>query len=263
MSRTGLDTTLNGTGPFTVFVPTDTAFGTVGVTGASLANFPPDSLRRWLLYHTIAGTQLITSSFPSGPNSKIIMANGDSIFVSNGQGGFFVNGIPVESADIIASNGVIQAITQQPLLPARGSLMELIQQDTSYSYLVAAVLRASQGTTDVQTLLSKAAPYSLLAPINSAFRTGGYNTVTDINNAVPDTLANLILYHIIPARLFTSDISGGQSFVTVAGPPITFTSTGSQRQVKGITNDINADLLKVNQMAHNGVLYTINQLLTH
>jgi len=259
--RTGLDTVFDSPGPYTVFVPTDSAFLAAGISSASLNSASTATLKDMLLYHTLAGATLITTSFPMGSNSKLITANGDSIFISNSSNGFFVNGIPVEQSDIVLSNGVVHAITLAPLLAPKGNLMQLIQGDTSFSYLSAAVTRASQGTTDIQTKLTSGGPYTLLAPNNDGFRSYGYATVNDVTNANADSLAKILLYHMIPSRLFTCDISLGQHSQTAQGGSVLFTATGTQRQIRGTNNDSNADLLKADVMARNGVLYVINQVL--
>ena len=120
--RTGLDTIFSSPGPYTVFVPTDSAFIAAGLSSADVAAAPAAAVRDLLLYHTLAGSALITTSFPGGTNYKITAANGDSLFITNSTTGFFVNGIAVQQSDIIVSNGVLQAITAQPLLPAKGNL---------------------------------------------------------------------------------------------------------------------------------------------
>jgi uncharacterized surface protein with fasciclin (FAS1) repeats len=261
MTRTGVDTILSGAGPYTVFVPTDTAFMNAGITNASVTAAPVGIVKNLILYHTLSGKSLITTNFPMGSNSKVIAANGDSIFISNIANGFFVNGIPVEQSDIGASNGVIQAITESPLLPAQGTLTQLIFGDTLFTFLGAAITRASQGSTDLVTLLTNVGPYTLLAPTNEGFKTYGFATVNDINNANPDSLAKLISYHIIPSRLFSCDITNGQQTLTLQGTTVLFTSTGSQRQIKGTNSDANANLIKANIMARNGVLYIIDNVL--
>ena len=259
--RTGLDTLFDGPGPYTVFVPTDSAFLAAGISSSSLSSAPAATVKDLLLYHTLAGTTLITTSFPMVSSSKVITANGDSIFISNSSNGFFVNGIPVEQSDILLSNGVVHAITLSPLLPAKGTLMQLIQSDTSLTYLSAAVSRASQGSTDITTKLTSGGPYTLLAPNNDGFRSYGYATVSDVTNANADSLAKILLYHIISARLFTCDISLGQHSQTAQGGSVLFTATGTQRQIKGTSNIDNADLLKADILARNGVLYVINRVL--
>ena len=256
-----LNTVLSGPGPFTVFVPTDSAFGAYGINNVTIANIPSDSLRKIFLYHVLSGVTLLSTSFPQVSAAKIITASGDSVFITNNSAGLFVNGIPVSDADIIVSNGIIQAMGLRPLLPPTGNLMDLLNADTSFSYLVTAINRASQGTTNVLQQISTGGPYTLLAPVNAGFRQYGFQTLDDINNANADSLARMLQYHLVLGRTFASDISSGQSFNTALQDSVVFTSTGFQRQVKGNGNDVNANVLTVNSLARNGVMFSIDQLL--
>jgi uncharacterized surface protein with fasciclin (FAS1) repeats len=117
------------------------------------------------------------------------------------------------------------------------------------------------GTTDLNTMLTSGGPYSLFAPNNLAFQANGYPDTTTINAANPDSLARILLYHIVPARMFTSDISSGQKSITLMDSTILFSSSGSTRQVVGNSNDVPANVLVSNTMGYNGVLYKIDEVL--
>ena len=261
MTRTGLDTVLSGPGPFTVFVPSDSSFGAYGINNVTIANIPNDSLRKILLYHVLSGVSLLSTTYPQVSDAKIISASGDSVFITNNSAGLFINGIPVAETDIIVGNGIIQAIGQRPLFPPTGSLMDLLTADTSFSLLVTAINRASQGATNVLQEISSGGPYTLLAPVNTGFRQYGLQTADDVNNVNADSLARILQYHLVLGRTFASDISSGQSFNTALQDSVLFTSTGFQRQVKGNGNDINGNVITVNSLARNGVMFSIDQLL--
>src|SRR5664279_4144526 len=172
--KADLATTLSSTGPFTVFAPSDTAFTGSGINAATIAALPADELKAILLYHTIP-SKILAADVPAGPNAKVITAGGDSVFVTKNSSGVFVNGIPVTKADIIASNGVIHAIARV-LFPPVGNLVQTVQADTSLTYLVAAVVRASQGTTNLANILSTGGIFTIFAPTNNAFRAAGFTT---------------------------------------------------------------------------------------
>lgn len=102
----GLEETLRGEGPFTVFAPTDEAFAALpeGTVEGLLAD--PEALAAILTYHVVAGKVM------SGDLSDGMMAttvNGGDIMISM-MGGVMVNDANVVSADIEASNGVIHVI---------------------------------------------------------------------------------------------------------------------------------------------------------
>jgi uncharacterized surface protein with fasciclin (FAS1) repeats len=259
IARVHLDTVFNGTGPFTVYVPTDNGFVSSGLTASVIAGMSDSALRALLLYQTVAG-YLLSQNYPAGPNGKLVTATGDSIFVTSNSSGVFINGVTALNVDILASNGIINAMPAV-LFPPQGNLLQLLQYDSSFTYLVAALAKASQGSVNLDTLLSNWAPYTLFAPTNDAFRAAGYMTTDDINNANVDTLSNILLYHIVPTRTFTSDIITGQTRVTLNDSTIAFTSLSSSIEIKGNRNTIPANSLTENTLARNGVLFTIDQVL--
>src|SRR5579871_62388 len=146
VTKAGLGATLSGTGPFTVFAPTDDAFNASGITSAVIASLTADQLKTILLYHTLT-SKIMAAQVPAGPDAKVVTASGDSVFVTNNANGVFVNGVKVTQADIAASNGVIHTIGKV-LLPPVGNIVDVASADTTFSFLVAAVIRASTGSTN-------------------------------------------------------------------------------------------------------------------
>jgi uncharacterized surface protein with fasciclin (FAS1) repeats len=109
----GLEETLRGEGPFTVFAPTDEAFAALpeGTVEGLLAD--PEALAKILTYHVVAGKVM------SGDLTNNMMAatvNGADITIMT-EGGVTVNGANVIAADIEASNGVIHVIDAVILPP--------------------------------------------------------------------------------------------------------------------------------------------------
>jgi uncharacterized surface protein with fasciclin (FAS1) repeats len=256
--KTGLDTTLNLAGPFTVFIATDTALELAGLNAAVISNTPDSILYRLATYSIIYGVALGAANLPSGPDAKVVTAGGDSIFISNSYYGIFINGIPVTESDVDASNGIINSI-QHPLIPPVGTLMQTLQLDTAYSFMAAAITRASQGTNDLVDKISSS-PFTLFVPVNSSFQALGYNTVNDINNADPDSLAKIISYHIVPQRVFTSDFTLINQPLTLNGSSLQIVQ-GMNPTVRGTSNSTGATLVNSNVMASNGVIHLISEVL--
>ena len=107
LAHVDLVTTLEGTGPFTVFAPTDQAFSDAGV---DLANFQTDEekavLTDILLYHVVAGA-VPASAVTDGMLAE--MVNGDKTkFTVDGT--VSINDATVIQADVQASNGIIHVI---------------------------------------------------------------------------------------------------------------------------------------------------------
>jgi len=104
----GLADDLSGTGPFTVFAPTDAAFAALpaGVLDALLAD-PTGALADVLLYHVVAG-QALSTDLSNGQIIETLLGE-DVVITINGDG-VFVNDAQVIVADLLAENGVVHVI---------------------------------------------------------------------------------------------------------------------------------------------------------
>ncbi len=107
LQKAGLAGTLAGTGPFTVFAPTDAAFAKVPkATLTSLARNKA-KLRAVLLYHVVKG-KVTAAQAMKLRSAKTLEGKSLSIRVSGGK--VIVGGATVVKADVMASNGVIHVI---------------------------------------------------------------------------------------------------------------------------------------------------------
>ncbi len=262
ISKTGLDTIFAAAGPYTVFVPSDAFFAAAGIDSNVINNMSVSDLRNILLYQTIAGEGLLSANFPKTSNASIIMANGDSAFISTDSAGIFINGFQLKPLDVIASNGVIDGL-EGVLMPATGTILQIVQTDTALSFLAAAISRASQGNTKVDSLLSGSGPFTIFGPINSAFQASiGYSTISAINTADPDTLAKIITYHILSGRFFSSDLAGAASEIALNGDSLGVSlGFGNNVMIKGNSDSSAANIVAGNILARNGVLHKIDQVL--
>ena len=106
--------TLSGTGPFTVFAPTDEAFAALpaGVLDALLLPENKATLAKILTYHVVSGTVMAADV----TDSDVATVEGQTIKLST-MGGVMVNQAMVVAADVMASNGVIHAINAVILPP--------------------------------------------------------------------------------------------------------------------------------------------------
>ena len=109
----GLVETLKGSGPFTVFAPTDEAFGKLpaGTIEALLAD--KAKLSKILTYHVVPG-KVMAADVVKMKSAKTV--EGQSVSIETGQG-VRVNSANVIKTDILASNGVIHVI-DAVLLPS-------------------------------------------------------------------------------------------------------------------------------------------------
>jgi uncharacterized surface protein with fasciclin (FAS1) repeats len=105
----GLVDTLKGTGPFTVFAPTDEAFAKLpaGTVDDLLKPENKDKLVAILTYHVVPGK--VMAADVAGKQTMAKSVQGGEITV-NGTDGVMVDSAKVIQADIVASNGVIHVI---------------------------------------------------------------------------------------------------------------------------------------------------------
>jgi uncharacterized surface protein with fasciclin (FAS1) repeats len=105
----GLVATLKGTGPFTVFAPTDAAFAKLpaGTVENLLKPENKDKLTAILTYHVVPG-RVMAADVGKVQEAKTV--NGKMLTVSAKGGTVMINDAKVTSTDITASNGVIHVI---------------------------------------------------------------------------------------------------------------------------------------------------------
>ena len=101
--------TLKGSGPFTVFAPTDEAFAKLpaGTLESLLEPANKAKLQRILTYHVVAAKVLAADVMKV---RSVKAVSGDTIAIATHDGGVTVDSAHVVRTDILASNGVIHVI---------------------------------------------------------------------------------------------------------------------------------------------------------
>jgi uncharacterized surface protein with fasciclin (FAS1) repeats len=114
IKATELEDTLNSEGSFTIFAPTDEAFGKLPSADreALLENIP--KLKRIVLYHVVMGN---VQSDDLAEIAEAPTMEGSIVAIERSGGKILVNGASVTQTDIIADNGVIHTI-DTVLMPA-------------------------------------------------------------------------------------------------------------------------------------------------
>jgi len=100
--------TLEGTGPFTVFAPTDAAFAAIQKDVDNLLK--PENkakLTKILTYHVVSGKHL-AAELKDG--TELTTVQGGKLKVSVHGGKVKIDGANVTTADVVASNGVVHLI---------------------------------------------------------------------------------------------------------------------------------------------------------
>ena len=239
--------TLQGDGPFTVFAPTDQAFADAGI---DLAAFDTpegkDTLANILLYHVVA------ANVPSSAVTDCMTAdaaNSQPLAFTVG-GSVMVNGATVTLADVSASNGVIHVI-DKVLTPSDNpnNIPRTAQCTGVHTSLVAALIQAEL----VETLQGDG-PFTVFAPTDQAFADAGIDLAALDTPEGKETLANILLYHVVSGEVASSALTDGMVAETVNGDEITFDLTSGV-----MVND--ASVITADVAASNGIIHVIDKVL--
>ena len=106
LQKAGLVDTLKGTGPFTVFAPTDAAFAKIPKDQLDALLADKDKLTKVLTYHVVPGQVMAADVKPGAVRT----VQGSSATISTYGGKVKIDGATVTATDVRADNGVIHVI---------------------------------------------------------------------------------------------------------------------------------------------------------
>jgi uncharacterized surface protein with fasciclin (FAS1) repeats len=250
LGAAGLIETLQGSGPFTVFAPTDAAFAALPAgTVETLLQDPSGDLRDILLYHVIGGN-VMSSSLSDGMVAPTVL--GDEVTVTINSQGVFINDARVTVADIETGNGVVHVIDAVliPEAPMPATVADIITGSPDHETLTAAVVAAGLVET-----LEGAGPFTVFAPTDAAFAALPEGTVESLLEDPSGALTDILLYHVVGAKAFSSDLSDGQEIETVYGDNVTVTINNDGVFING------AQVTVADIEAENGVVHVIDAVM--
>ncbi|HMS03409.1 MAG TPA: fasciclin domain-containing protein, partial [Gemmatimonadaceae bacterium] len=132
----------------------------------------------------------------------------------------------------------------------------------------ATIVAAAQGSPDLSTLvtaltaanltttLSGPGPFTVFAPVNSAFNAVPADVLQRLLEAGNvEILSKVLRYHVVPGRVLAADLQEGQEVTTIEGTTLRITLAGGARvnNARITTTDIQTD---------NGVVHLIDGVLT-
>ncbi|XP_065215390.1 uncharacterized protein LOC135842037 [Planococcus citri] len=262
LRQSGLDSILNDTGPFTLFIPTDKAFRTllIQLGGPDKAEDKfkenPRLLSGLLLHHVIpgafrvntlqdemtgvslAGTQLRVNAYTTHDiewnDITVVTVNGAKI---------------LDEKDIVIPQGIAHAIDRVMFPLPVGNLLQSLQADRENRYSnFLKILEESE----LSYLLTGGKTFTLFAPLNRAFTHSEFTKVlADANEC-----KSFVLRHIVGGALY----SAGMKYYQVRdsmddGQQITLYKEAGKIKVN------NAHVVTRNIPATNGVIHAIDAFL--
>ncbi|XP_062545727.1 uncharacterized protein LOC134212147 [Armigeres subalbatus] len=268
LRQSGLDTILNETGPYTIFVPTDKAFRSllVQLGGPEKAEEKfknnPRLLSGLLLHHVIPGSFDISSLQDemtgvslAGTQLRVNQYNmhdseWNDVKVTTINGAMVV----LDKQDIVIPQGIAHAVDRVMFPLPVGDILQTLQSDRERRFTH--FLRALYASGMSDTLQNKGIKtYTVFAPTDAAFA----NFSTDeLNKLVTDKdqAEELVKKHVVPGTLFTAGMRFYQVKDAMAeGKTVTLQKSGGKIKI----ND--GFLQTSNIPTTNGVIHAIDSLL--
>lgn len=253
VTKANLVSALQGDGPFTVFAPTNDAFNALfaqlGVSG--IADLDAATLTPILLNHVVAGSVKssdISTGYVTSLNATDPAQAGVQVYVEKGSD-VKVDGSKVIIADVMASNGVIHAI-DKVILPA--NVVNHAINNPNFSILVQAVVKAG-----LVEALSGTGPFTVFAPTNAAFNAlFSALGVSGIDALTAGQLTPILLYHVVPGNVRSSQVSSGSVPTLKDGSNLNVTVSNMGVNINGSVNVIATDV-----QGANGVIHVIDAVL--
>lgn len=269
LEKADLATTLNSSGTFTVFAPTNTAFSAfLSAHGyANLNAVPVPALKEILLNHVL-GTKVKSTDITTGyvktlAKGSASTTNTISMYIEKGtsvdiNGGKANGGGTVTTADIEASNGIIHVVDGVIGLP---TIVNHAVANKNFTTLVAALtFNPASGFAGVLSGTANS-PFTVFAPTNAAF--ASFLTETGFSGlpAIPsNVLETTLKYHVVTgANVLSTSLTNGQVVNTFAGQSFTVNLTGGAKITDA--SDRVSTIVATDVQCSNGIIHVIDKVL--
>ena len=261
LQATDLDMVLaDESATFTVFAPTDAAFGLIGDETIKTLLDNPDVLSDILLQHVVAGTAVnsVAAYTLNGTSVETASMATIPLKINAATDMLTFGGANIVMKDIYATNGIIHVIDAVVVgdveIPAPSmSLVDVALDNGNFTTLVSAL----QATGLDTTLANLDNDYTVFAPSDAAFAKLPEGTVESLT---AEQLSNTLLYHVLPGEVLAdAAISVAQSssnMVTTAnGDMLSLSFADSALFANG------AKISTADVMADNGVIHVVDNVI--
>lgn len=276
---------LSSEGPYTVFAPTDAAFEEMGL---DLSEFDTDeeneTLAKILSYHVKMGS-VMSSELSDGMEINSLIQEPITVNIY-GQGAVVLNGeSSVTTADVETSNGVIHVIDKvlmPPSMTPEGPPGEICYDmdthtvdvtkteetceemwlpavdipttaaaTTVHDSLVAALVKAN-----LTGALSGDGPFTVFAPIDTAFSDAGVNLDDFDTDEEITALTGILTYHVVSGKVTSTDLTDGMTATTLNGASLSISISED-----GVVSINDAVVIIADVPVSNGVIHVIDKVL--
>ncbi|KAI8620826.1 FAS1 domain-containing protein [Chytriomyces sp. MP71] len=241
MSESSILSTLSTITSWTIFAPTDDALATYGIASLSL-----DALE----YHLVPNCIFPTPNFLN--KAFLTTAQGNDVIALQSENGININTAKVLNT-VTFDGGNILIIDAVLVPPA--NVVNVARAAGLTSLLDAAT------TADLTDALAGLQNVTILAPINDAFA-----SIASLSTALTqDQLKQVLLYHIIPGIIHSTDIFAARSIPsqpTLDGTQVlSITSDGDNVYISGTGNSFPASVVTSDVLADHVLIHIIDTVM--
>jgi uncharacterized surface protein with fasciclin (FAS1) repeats len=264
VDKAGLSATLDQSGTFTLFAPSNAAFATfLQANGFASLNDVPTATLRTLLMNHVLGTEVKSSGISTGYVSTLAIGAASSTrpisMYINTSSGVRINGVStVVATDIDVNNGVIHKVNAVIGLP---TIVTHATANPQFSTLVSALTRNDM--PNFVGILSGTAnsPFTVFAPTNAAFS----SLLPELNlanlAAIPQaTLENTLKYHVVTgANVASTNLTNNMTVTTFQGGTFKINTTGGAKITDN--NSRISNIIATDVQCNNGIIHAIDKVL--
>ncbi len=264
IDKAGLATTLDGTGTFTIFAPSNAAFATfLQANGfATLNDVPVAALKEILLNHVLA-TRVTSSEITTGYVSTLAKGAASSTrnisMYLNKTTGVKINGtVNVTAADILATNGVIHKTDAVIGLP---TIVTHALANPNFTSLVSALTRSDMPNFVGILSGTASSPFTVFAPTNAAFASLLTETgLANLGAVSQSLLENALKYHVVAgANVASTALTNNMVVTTFQTGTFTITTTGGAK-ITDANNRV-SNIILTDVQCSNGIIHAIDKVL--
>ena len=269
LKKADLETTLNNSGTYTVFAPTNAAFSAfLSANGfANLDAVPVPALKEVLLNHVlnvkVKSTEIATGYVKTLAKGSASSTNTISMYIEKTasvviNGGKTNGGATVTTADIEASNGIIHIVDGVIGLP---TIVNHAIANKNFTTLVAALTyNTSSGFAGILSGTTSS-PFTVFAPTNTAFTSFLSETGFSGLPAIPaNVLETTLKYHVVTGvNVQSTTLTNGQVVNTFASQNFTIGLTGGAK-ITDASGRI-SNIIATDAQCSNGIIHVIDKVL--
>jgi transforming growth factor-beta-induced protein len=247
--------TVSTTQGLTLFAPSNDAFVAAGIT--SLDGLDAAALSPILLYHVL-GAKVLSTELPADGVATTLSDN-QNIYLGYLTNSVLINGLTqITEVDIEKSNGVVHKINRT-LVPPAPTVIDIavaLSQVENPEFTVLVSLLTSPAYSEITQAIIDSDNITVFAPTDAAFNEISATIATLTEAQISDVL----LYHAVGARVFSTGLSDGQVVSMLNSQDITV-NIGTDGVSLTDTTAEAANVVEVNIQGSNGVIHVIDKVL--